>query len=82
MLVDPQAPSVLFVAADYGVYATPDSGKHWFRIDFNLPHSEIYLLAYNPTTNGVVAATHGRGMWQLRLPGGPGHDTVATLLKH
>ncbi len=70
VLVDPQLPSVLFVAADYGVYASPDSGKHWFRIDFNLPHSEIYLLQYNSTNNSVEAATHGRGVWQLRLPGG------------
>ena len=69
VLVDPQAPGVIFVAADFGVYVTPDSGHHWFRVDFNLPHSEIYLLQYNPTTNGVVAATHGRGVWQLRLPG-------------
>lgn len=81
VLVDPNAPNVLFVAADFGVYASPDSGRHWFRIDFNLPHSEVYLLAYNPTTNGVVAATHGRGMWQVRLPGSPGHDNVAAVLK-
>lgn len=69
VLVDPKAPSVLFVAADFGVYVSPDGGAHWFRADSQLPHSEIYMLAYNPTTNGVVAATHGRGMWQLRLPG-------------
>ncbi len=52
----------------FGVYVSPDSGAHWFRIDFNLPHSEIYLLQYNPTTNSVDAATHGRGVWQLQLP--------------
>jgi photosystem II stability/assembly factor-like uncharacterized protein len=69
VLVDPRAPSVLFVAADFGVYVSPDSGGHWFRVDSQLPHSEIYLLDFNPTTNSVVAATHGRGMWQLRLPG-------------
>lgn len=69
VVVDPKAPSVLFAAADYGVYVSPDSGAHWFRVDTNLPHSEVYMLAYNPTTNGIVAATHGRGMWQLRLPG-------------
>ena len=45
VLVDPKAPSVLFVAADYGVYASIDSGAHWFRIDFNLPHSEIYCCS-------------------------------------
>ena len=69
VLVDPQAPNVLFAAADYGVYVSVDGGDHWFRIDAGLPHSEVYMLAYNPTTNGVVAATHGRGMWQLQLPG-------------
>ncbi|HET9981888.1 MAG TPA: hypothetical protein VFQ32_15670, partial [Ktedonobacterales bacterium] len=69
VVVDPQAPSVLFVGADYGVYVSPDSGHHWFRIDFNLPHSQVYMLQYDPTTNAIVAATHGRGMWRLRLPG-------------
>ncbi len=69
VLVDPQAPNVLFVGADYGVYVSIDGGGHWFSIDAGLPHSEVYMLAYNPTTNGVVAATHGRGMWQLQLPG-------------
>jgi photosystem II stability/assembly factor-like uncharacterized protein len=70
VVVDPNAPSVLFVAADFGVYVSADSGGHWFRVDSQLPHSEIYLLAFNSTNNSVVAATHGRGMWQLRLPGG------------
>ncbi len=69
VMVDPKAPSVLFVGADYGVYVSIDSGGHWLRIDFNLPHSQVYMLQYNATTNSVVAATHGRGMWQLRLPG-------------
>ena len=63
-------PSVLFVAADFGVYVSPDSGGHWFLVNSQLPHSEVYLLAFNSTNNSVVAATHGRGMWQLRLPGG------------
>jgi photosystem II stability/assembly factor-like uncharacterized protein len=68
VLVDPKAPNVIFVAADFGVYASSDSGSHWVRVDSALPHSEIYMLQYNPTTNGVVGATHGRGMWQLLLP--------------
>jgi hypothetical protein len=72
VLVDPKAPSVIFVGADYAVYASPDSGGHWFRVDFGLPHSQVYMLQYNATTNGVVAATHGRGMWQLLLPGSNG----------
>ncbi len=69
VLVDPQNSNVLFAAADYGVYVSIDNGGHWYRIDAGLPHSEVYMLAYNATTNGVVAATHGRGMWQLTLPG-------------
>jgi hypothetical protein len=27
----------------------------------------LYLLAFDHTTNSVVAATHGRGMWRLSL---------------
>lgn len=67
VLVDPKAPNVLFVGADLAVYVSADSGRHWFRIDQGLPNSQVYMLQYNPTTNGIVAATHGRGAWQLRL---------------
>lgn len=68
VLVDPKAPKQLFVSADYGVYVSPDSGAHWYLIASSLPHSEVDMLAYDATTNSVVAATHGRGMWRLSLP--------------
>ena len=79
VLVDPHHPGVLFVAADYGVYVTTNGGRNWARLDGNLPHSEVYMLQYDSSTNSVIAATHGRGIWSLRLEGlrrdEPGPDT-------
>jgi photosystem II stability/assembly factor-like uncharacterized protein len=67
VMVDPQDPTILFVAADFGVYVTTNSGQTWNRIDSNLPHVQGYLLAFDPTTNSMVLATHGRGVWSLPL---------------
>lgn len=68
VLVDPLDPSQLFVGADFGVYVSPNGGNTWFLVNSALPHSEVYMLAFDATTNSVVAATHGRGMWRLTLP--------------
>lgn len=68
-LVYPRDPNVLFVAADYGVYVSIDKGHTWLRLDGNLPHSEVYDLKYDAKTNALIAATHGRGVWSLALPG-------------
>jgi photosystem II stability/assembly factor-like uncharacterized protein len=68
VLVDPLAPNQIFVSADYGVYVSPNGGVNWYIVASSLPHSEVVMLAYNATNNSVVAATHGRGIWQLRLP--------------
>jgi photosystem II stability/assembly factor-like uncharacterized protein len=72
VLVDPHAPNVLFVGEDLGVYVSTDGGRTWAIVNSGLPHSEVYMLAFNTVTNGVVASTHGRGMWQLTLPEGFG----------
>jgi hypothetical protein len=56
------------LATDTGVFTT--STRHpgrWSRLGFGLPESVVNGLAVTPDGESVVAVTHGRGLWQLRV---------------
>ncbi|MHB8458363.1 MAG: hypothetical protein ACYDBS_11860, partial [Acidimicrobiales bacterium] len=58
----------LFVATDVGVFATPaatsGSSTSWAPIGTGLPN--VQVVGLSTTTNGtILAATHGRGIWEL-----------------
>jgi hypothetical protein len=58
----------LVLATDTGVFTT--STRHpgrWSRLGFGLPESVVNGLAVTPDGESVVAVTHGRGLWQLRV---------------
>jgi photosystem II stability/assembly factor-like uncharacterized protein len=55
----------IFVATDIGVFRTRDGGKHWKQISRGLPFATVFGLERNPKTGQIVAATHGRGMFEL-----------------
>jgi hypothetical protein len=59
----------LLLATDVGVFvadrATPSS---WSSLGTGLPHVAVNVLAMSPDGTMVVAATHGRGLWSIRLP--------------
>ena len=58
----------LVLATDIGVFVadarTPTS---WSRLGFGQTHSVVNGLTLTPDGNTVVAATHGRGLWQVTL---------------
>jgi hypothetical protein len=58
----------LVLATDIGVFIagarTPTS---WSRLGFGLPGSVVADLTVTPDGDAIVAATHGRGLWQLNL---------------
>ena len=61
LIVDPQVPSTLYLADDFGVSMSIDGGDHWE----NIPHSPttVNAFAIKPHTTGTVyAATWGRGI--------------------
>ena len=57
------SPPVIYVGTKRGVYASLDGGVNWMRLD-GLPYLDVYELYYNPNTQYLYAATHGRGMWR------------------
>jgi hypothetical protein len=52
----------LYVGNMLGVYESADLGASWTRMG-GLPTVRVTDLVYNATTNRLVAATYGRGLW-------------------
>jgi len=66
-----QLVTVLYVGTDVGVFESLDGGTHWRRLSRGMPNVAVFGLA-NDTNHRLVAATHGRGMFELnKKSGGP-----------
>lgn len=66
-LTNPQ--TMWYVATDVGVFATGDAGATWANATapMGLPNTQVNDLKAVPGTGKLVAATYGRGMWQIQL---------------
>ncbi len=69
MALDPMDPNRIWVASDAAVYSTMDRGVTWQSERRNMPVVAVQDLDFNPRTGYLVAATHGRGVWRLRVRG-------------
>ena len=56
-----------FVGTDIGVFRTADAGANWANFSQGLPNTAIYDLRLRAGGNLLRAATHGRGLWELRI---------------
>jgi hypothetical protein len=74
IVIDPDDPTdgTVYVATDSGVYAsenaTAGSSATWMVLQTGLPNSQVLSLRLNSASRTLVAATHGRGMWNIKLP--------------
>lgn len=58
----------LYAATDFGVYTLPSGGSAWAPAANGLPVVTVASLTINPAAHQLLAATHGRGAYQLTLP--------------
>ncbi|MBL0177060.1 MAG: hypothetical protein IPP94_17695 [Ignavibacteria bacterium] len=65
--INPNNPANLFAGTDLGVYATSDSGKTWAILGDGMPKVVIADLEMQPKTGMLIAATHGRSVYQLSV---------------
>lgn len=62
---DPEAPDLLFLGTEFGVYATLDGGGTWVSLQNDLPTVPIHDMVIQPRKRDLVLGTHGRGIWIL-----------------
>ncbi len=60
----------LYSANDFGVLRLPGGGSTWSTAAAGLPNVEVPSLVLSNSARVLYAATHGRGAYALRLPGG------------
>jgi hypothetical protein len=60
---DPIRKHLLYVGSETGVFVSIDDGKHWERLQSNLPVVPVYDMVVKDTE--LVVATHGRSFWIL-----------------
>jgi len=65
IVIDPQNPSVLWVATDFGVYVSADGGGSWTAAGADLPNAVVTDLELHVPTRTLTAATFGRSLWTL-----------------
>lgn len=58
----------LYVGTSLGVYYRDDSMSQWEPFDTGLPNVEVFDLEINLEDSKIIAATHGRGIWQSNIP--------------
>ena len=58
--------NLLFLGTEMGMFATLDGGSNWFRMKNKIPdYALVRDIQINPTTNDLIVATHGRGIFIL-----------------
>jgi hypothetical protein len=62
ILLDPRDASVIYVGNDLGVYMSPDRGLTWHDYNEGLWDATL-VVDLVATTNRLVAATHGKGVF-------------------
>jgi hypothetical protein len=74
IVIDPDdsTDNTVYVATDSGVYASANAiagpATTWTVLQTGLPNSQVLSLRLNNASRTLVAATHGRGMWNIKLP--------------
>jgi len=56
----------LVVATDVGAFRLGSTGT-WKKLGAGLPIISVLDLAIEPGSDTIIAATHGRGVWELAL---------------
>ena len=67
IVTDDNDPNIIYVGMDVGVFRSTDGGKHWIRLGKGLPNVQIYDMRLYTPTGLLRVATHGRGIWQLKV---------------
>lgn len=62
---DPRYPRLLYLATEFGVFVSPNTGTNWLPLRLNMPLMPFNDIAIHPRDNTLVLASHARGLWVL-----------------
>jgi photosystem II stability/assembly factor-like uncharacterized protein len=62
---DHEAPGLLFLGTEFGVFTSLDAGGSWHKLKSGMPKIPVRDLAIQMRENDLVAATFGRGFYVL-----------------
>jgi hypothetical protein len=63
------AKPVLYVGTARGVYSSSNLGVSWAAFGSALPHTAVSDLQFDPKHDILAAATYGRGVFEIEVPG-------------
>ena len=68
VVIDPNVPGTLYVGTDTGVFqGTCTATCIWATLSTGLPRAAVLSLKLHEASRTLIAATHGRGAWDLLL---------------
>jgi photosystem II stability/assembly factor-like uncharacterized protein len=67
ILADPTYPGTLFVATDFGVFATVNDGAEWSGFNAGMPRVVVTAIALRQRDRMLFVSTMGRGMFRRPL---------------
>ncbi len=79
IVLDRDAPGTIYIGTDVGVFRSTNAGASWMPFSNGMANVAVFDLALNPDTDILVAATHGRSVYRLRLDGEPTPTPTSTL---
>lgn len=67
IVVDPDAPSNVYVGADIGVWHSINNGNDWSALESGLPDAPVFDLQIHRPSRLLRASLHGRGLYEWKL---------------
>lgn len=62
---DPEAPNLLWLGTDYGLYFSIDAGANWTKWDQGFPSVQVADMKVHPREQDLIIGTFGRAAWIL-----------------
>jgi photosystem II stability/assembly factor-like uncharacterized protein len=69
LVIDPENAQTIFAGTDIGVFVTDDGGATWITFNDGMPRVGVVDMEISRTGRKLIAATHGRSMWEIELAG-------------
>ena len=67
LAIDPQNPDHWYLGTDLAVWVSTNGGTNWTPVGTGTPQSVIWDIEIHDSGRKLVAATHGRGAWEIDI---------------